>query len=69
MKEVTIMGVKLPIADGLVIPRRVIVRDVVVTIVKEVTVTRLLLLLAVQLVDPLDMQLMFGPMLKKEELK
>jgi hypothetical protein len=54
------MGIKLPIEEGLMILRRVMVSVLVVTIVGEVTVTKLLNEVAEQLLEALEVQVKLG---------
>lgn len=54
------MGIKLPIEEGLTILMRVMVSVLVVTIVGEVTVTRLLTEVAEQLLEALEVQVILG---------
>jgi hypothetical protein len=54
------MGIKLPIEEGLMILMRVMVSVLVVTIVGEVTVTKLLNEVAEQLLEALEVQVKLG---------
>lgn len=59
------IGVKLPIVEGLVIPSIVMVIELVMAIVTEVTFTMLLVVLAiVQFIELLDMQVRLEFMVK-----
>ena len=60
----TIIGVELPIEEGLVILIRVIVSVLVVTIVGEVTVTKFLTEVAVQLLEAVEVQFKLPSILK-----